>query len=436
MVVGCSRRGPQTGCLPSWGVLMAFPRVVIIGAGFGGLKAARSLAGAPVEVVLVDRHNYHLFQPLLYQVASAGLEPEEIAHPVRGILRRQRNARFLLTEVRRVDLTARQVVTSEGPLDYDTLILAAGSVTQFFGLSSVAERAFGLKDLMDAIRLRNHVLTMFEQASKQPEGDAAARARLLTFVIVGGGPTGVELAGAFRELYSHVLARDYPALDFRQVRVVLVEATDRLLPALAPELGQQAVRTLERMGVEVRLGAALSSADEEGVTFQDGSRIPCATLVWAAGVRASPLADTLGLAACRGNRVCVEPTLQVIGHPEAYAIGDMAYLEGPDGRPYPMVAPVAIQQGEAAARNIIRSLRGEPLQSFRYYDRGTMATIGRRAAVAQVFGLKLTGGLAWLAWLFVHLMSLVGFRNRVLVFLNWAYGYLSYDRGARIITET
>jgi NADH dehydrogenase len=413
---------------------MPIPRVVIIGAGFGGLKAARTLASVPVDVLLVDRHNYHLFQPLLYQVASAGLEPEEIAHPVRGILRRQRNARFLLTEVTGVDLATRQVLTAEGPLGYDTLIMAAGSVTQFFGLSSVAERAFGLKDLMDSIRLRNHVLTMFEQASK--EADPAACARLLTFVIVGGGPTGVELAGAFRELYSHVLARDYPGLDFRKVRVVLVEATDCLLPALAPELGRHGVRTLERMGVEVRLGAALTDADGVGVTFKDGSRIPCATLVWAAGVRASPLADTLGLAACRGNRVCVGPTLQVPGHPEVYAIGDMAYLEGSDGQPYPMVAPVAIQQGEAAARNVMRALRGEPLQPFRYRDQGTMATIGRREAVAQVFGLKLTGGLAWLAWLFVHLMSLVGFRNRVLVFLNWAYGYLSYDRGARIITDS
>ena len=410
------------------------PRVVIIGAGFGGLKAARTLASAPVDVLLVDRHNYHLFQPLLYQVASAGLEPEETAYPIRGILRRQRNARFLLAEVERVDLAARQVVTNEGVVTYDYLVLAAGSVTQFFGMESVAQRAFGLKDLMDAIRLRNHVLTMFEQAARSAELEKCVR--LLTFVIVGGGPTGVELAGAFRELYNHVLARDYPALDFRQVRVVLVEATDRLLTALAPELGEEAVRTLKSMGVEVRLGAALAGADDDGIIFKDGSRLDCATLVWAAGVRGSPLGDTLGLAACRGSRVCVEPSLQVTGHPEVYAIGDLAYLEAPGGQAYPMVAPVAIQQGEAAARNIVRQIQAEPPQPFRYQDRGTMATIGRRAAVAQVGGLKLTGGLAWLAWLFVHLMSLVGFRNRVLVFLNWAYGYLSYDRGARIITET
>jgi NADH:ubiquinone reductase (H+-translocating) len=410
------------------------PRVVIIGAGFGGLKAARTLARAPVDVLLVDRHNYHLFQPLLYQVASAGLEAEETAYPIRGILRRQKNARFLMAEVTSVDLGARQVVTSEGVLDYDYLVLAAGSVTQFFGVESVARRAFGLKDLMDAIRLRNHVLTMFEQAARL--ADQELRARLLTFVIVGGGPTGVELAGAFRELYNHVLKRDYPALDFRQVRVLLVEATDRLLPALAPELGQEAVRRLEAMGVEVRLGAALTGADDDGIVFNDGSRLDCATLVWAAGVRGSLLGDTLGLAACRGSRVCVVPSLQVAGWPDAYAIGDMAYLEGPGGQAYPMVAPVAIQQGEAAARNILRQIKGEQPLPFQYRDRGTMATIGRRAAVAQVAGLRLTGGLAWLAWLFVHLMSLVGFRNRVLVFLNWAYGYLSYDRGARIITET
>ena len=410
------------------------PCVVIIGAGFGGLKVARTLAKAPVDVLLVDRHNYHLFQPLLYQVASAGLEPEETAYPIRGILRRQKNARFLLAEVESVDLAARQVVTSEGVLDYDYLVLAAGSVTQFFGMESVAQRAFGLKDLMDAIRLRNHVLTMFEQAARA--ADLEHCARLLTFVIVGGGPTGVELAGAFRELYNHVLARDYPVLDFRQVRVVLVEATNRLLLALAPELGEKAVRTLEGMGVEVRLGVTLTGADDEGILFKDGSRLDCATVVWVAGVRGSLLGDTLGLTACRGSRVCVEPSLQVTGWPEVYAIGDMAYLEGPGGQAYPMVAPVAIQQGELAARNILRQMRGEPLLPFLYRDRGTMATIGRRAAVAQVFGLKLTGGLAWLAWLFVHLMSLVGFRNRVLVFLNWAYGYLSYDRGARIITET
>jgi NADH dehydrogenase len=409
-------------------------RVVVIGAGFGGLKVARTLAKAPVDVLLVDRHNYHLFQPLLYQVASAGLEPEETAYPIRGILRRQKNARFLLAEVERVDLAARQVVTSEGVLDYDYLVLAAGSVTQFFGMESVARRSFGLKDLMDAIRLRNHVLTTFEQASRATEQEQ--RARLLTFVIVGGGPTGLELAGAFRELYNHVLARDYPTLDFRQVRVVLVEATDRLLPALAPELGEQAVRTLEAMGVEVWLGAALAGADDKGVLFKGGGRLNCATLVWAAGVRGSPLVDTLGLTACRGSRVCVEPSLQLVGWPEVYAIGDMAYLESAVGQAYPMVAPVAIQQGEAAARNIRRQTKGEQPLPFRYRDRGTMATIGRRAAVAQVFGLKLTGGLAWLAWLFVHLLSLVGFRNRVLVFLNWAYGYLSYDRGARIITET
>lgn len=410
------------------------PRVVIVGAGFGGLKAARTLAKAPVDVLLVDRHNYHLFQPLLYQVASAGLEPEETAYPVRGILRGQKNARFLLAEVERVDLGARQVVTSEGVLEYDYLVLAAGSVTQFLGMESVAQCAFGLKDLMDAIRLRNHVLTRFEQASRAAGQEH--RARLLTFVIVGGGPTGVELAGAFRELYNHVLKRDYPALDFRQVRVVLVEATDRLLAAMAPELGERARRTLAAMGVEVRLGASIASADDQGVLFKDGSRLDCATIVWVAGVRGSPLGDTLGPAACRGSRVCVGPSLQVAGRPEVYAIGDMAYLEVAGGGEYPMVAPVAIQQGEAAACNILRQIGGEQPLPFRYRDRGTMATIGRRAAVAQVFGLKLSGGLAWLAWLFVHLMSLVGFRNRVLVFLNWAYGYLSYDRGARIITET
>lgn len=410
------------------------PQVVIVGAGFGGLKAARTLDGAPCQVLLLDKHNYHLFQPLLYQVASAGLEPEEIAYPIRGILRHQKNARFLMTKVTGIDLAARQVHTQRnGPIPYDYLLLAAGSVTQFFDLPGVQEHAFCLKELMDAIRLRNHVLRMFEQATK--EADPERRQRLLTFVIVGGGPTGVELAGAFKELYSHVLTRDYPTLDFRQVRVILVEAMDRLLPAPPAALGQKAMAVLQGMGVEVLLRTAVAAADGNGVLLKVGQRIPCATLIWTAGVRANPLADTLGLVPCKGNRICVTPTLQVPGYPEVYVVGDMAYLPGPDGQPYPMVAPVAVQQGETAARNIRRQLAGMAPQPFRYRDRGAMATIGRRAAVAQVFGWQLSGGVAWLAWLFVHLLSLVGFRNRALVLLNWAYDYFFYDRGARLITE-
>ena len=410
----------------------ARPRVVIVGAGFGGLAAARELADADVDVLMINRTNYHGFWPLLYQVATAGLEPESIAYPVRAILRRYRNADFLLAEVNGVDFEQRAVLTDVGPVMYDYLVLAAGSTTNFFGNERFERYTLGMKDLDEAQRLRNHILTCFEHAVA--ETDPARRAALLTFVVVGGGPTGVELAGAFIELIRHVMRKDYPMLDVCQAHVVLVEATDRVLATFPESLQRAALDRLRRMGVDVRLSAPVADTRPGVLVFKDGTELEAETIVWAAGVRASPLAEALGVTLGRGARVKVEPTLTLPGHPEVFVIGDMAYLEGyRPGVPYPMVAPVAIQMGEQAARNIIARTRRNPMKPFRYFDKGQMATIGRSAAVLDAFGIQLTGWPAWVGWLFVHLMELVGFRNRALVLLNWAYSYFTYDRGVRLI---
>jgi len=410
----------------------ARPRVVIVGAGFGGLAAARELADADVDVLMINRTNYHGFWPLLYQVATAGLEPESIAYPVRAILRRYRNADFLLAEVNGVDFEQRAVLTDVGPVMYDYLVLAAGSTTNFFGNERFERYTLGMKDLDEAQRLRNHILTCFEHAVA--ETDPARRAALLTFVVVGGGPTGVELAGAFIELIRHVMRKDYPMLDVCQAHVVLVEATDRVLATFPESLQRAALDRLQRMGVDVRLSAPVADTRPGVLVFKDGTELEAETIVWAAGVRASPLAEALGVTLGRGARVKVEPTLTLPGHPEVFVIGDMAYLEGyRPGVPYPMVAPVAIQMGEQAARNIIARTRRNPMKPFRYFDKGQMATIGRSAAVLDAFGIQLTGWPAWVGWLFVHLMELVGFRNRALVLLNWAYSYFTYDRGVRLI---
>ncbi len=408
------------------------PRVVIVGAGFGGLAAARELANADVDVLMINRTNYHGFWPLLYQVATAGLEPESIAYPVRAILRRYRNADFLLAEVNGVDFAHRLVLTDVGPVGYDYLVLAAGSTTNFFGNERFERYTLGMKDLDEAQRLRNHILTCFEHAVA--ETDPVRRAALLTFVVVGGGPTGVELAGAFIELIRHVMRKDYPMLDVHQAHVVLVEATDRVLATFPESLQRAALDRLRRMGVDVRLNAPVADVRPGVLALRDGSELAAETIVWAAGVRASPLAEALGVTLGRGARVKVEPTLTLPGHPEVFVVGDMAYLEGyRPGVPYPMVAPVAIQMGEQAARNIIARTRRNPMKPFRYFDKGQMATIGRSAAVLDAFGIQLTGWPAWVGWLFVHLMELVGFRNRALVLLNWAYSYFTYDRGVRLI---
>lgn len=411
----------------------ARPRVVIIGAGFGGINAARVLADQNVDVLLIDRNNYHGFWPLLYQVATAGLEPDSIAYPVRAIVRGFSNVSFMMAEVTSVDFSAKLVYTSGIALPYDYLIIAAGSANNYFGNDTLAEHTLGLKDIDDAEKLRNQVLSNFEYAVS--EQDPAARRRLMTLVIVGGGPTGVELAGAFSELVRHVLVRDYPMLDISEARVILIEASDHILSVFPEGLRRSALQRLQKMGVEVRLKTMVASVDDHSVTLKDGTRLEAGVVVWAAGVRAAHLADTLGLKLARGARIPVEPTLNLPEQPDVFVVGDMAYLEGyKPGVAYPMVAPVAIQMAERAARNILANTRRRPMKPFAYFDKGNMATIGRRGAVLDSFGIRLTGYLAWMGWLVVHLLFLVGFRNRVIVLLNWAYNYFTYDRGVRLIT--
>ena len=383
-------------------------------------------------MVLVDRNNYHLFQPLLYQVATAGLEPEEIAKPVRAILRGQKNFDFRMVDVTRIDFAAKQLETSGGPMNYDYLVLAPGGETNFFGLESMQRHGLGLKDIPDAIEIRNRVLTCFEQAMLEP--DAERRRALLTFIVVGGGPTGVEMAGALSELIRLVLVKDYPRLNIKDVRILLLEATDRLLAALPERLREAAGKTLWRKYVEVRFGAVVADYDGQRLRLKSGEVIPAQTVIWAAGVRASPLNGTLGVPAERQGRIPVEPTLQVTGHPEVFIIGDAAYREQ-DGEPLPMVAPVAIQMGQSVAHNIKRLLRGQPLEPFRYRDQGTLATIGRNAAVANVYGIQAKGFPAWVMWLGIHIIQLIGFRNKLFVLINWAWDYFFYERAARLITR-
>ncbi len=407
------------------------PTVVIVGAGFGGLRAARALRGAPVDVVMLDRHNYHLFQPLLYQVATAGLEPEQIAKPVRAILRRQRNFEFRMVEVTGLDPAARRLTTAEGPVAYDHLILAVGGETNYFGLENIPRHGFGLKDVPEAIRIRNHVLRQFERAMLEP--NAERRRALLTFVVVGGGPTGVEMAGALSELIRLVLVKDYPRLNLKDVRVLLLEATDRLLAPMPPRLRQAAAETLGRKHVEVRFGATVADYDGARVLLKGDEVIPARTLIWAAGAKAVSLTARLGLPTSRQGRVPVEPTLRVPEHPEIYVIGDAAYLEA-DGEPLPMMAPVALQMADTAVTNIRRSLTGAPPVAFRYRDPGSLATIGRNAAVAYIRGIGFTGFPAWVVWLVVHIIQLIGFRNKLFVLLNWAWDYFFFERAARLIT--
>jgi NADH dehydrogenase len=406
--------------------------VVIVGAGFGGLRAARTLRRAPVRVTIVDRHNYHLFQPLLYQVATAGLSPEDIAHPVRAILRRQRNAGFRLAEVEAVDLEAKRLETTTGPLPYDFLVLAVGGTTNFFGLRSLEASALPLKDVEDAVAIRNHVLRTFELGVQEPDPDR--RRAMLTLVVVGGGPTGVEAAGALSELVRLVLTKDFPSLDVKDVRIVLLEAADRLLGDLPERLREYTGETLWRKHVEVRFGARVVGFDGARVALQGGEVIPARTLLWAAGVRAAPLADHLPVRRGPLGRLVVRPTLQLAERDEVFAVGDVAWVEA-GGPALPMMAPVAMQQGELAARNVVHLVRGEPLEAFRYRDPGSLATIGRTAAVARLGRFQFTGFLAWALWLVVHIVQLIGFRNRLLVLVNWAWDYFLYDRAVRLITR-
>jgi NADH dehydrogenase len=407
------------------------PRVVIVGAGFGGLRAARRLRRSPVDVWLVDRRNYHLFQPLLYQVATAGLAPEEISRPVRAILRRQRNLHFRMHEVTGVDFDHKALLYAGGRLSYDYLILAVGASTNFFGLESVQRHGLELKDLDDAVGIRNRVLLCFEEAVG--EEDTSRRRELLTFIVVGGGPTGVEMAGALSELIRLVLSRDYPRLDFGDVRIFLLEGMDRLLSGMPPELSAAASESLKRKHVEVRFGQMVEGYDGLRVALKGGEEIRARTLIWAAGAKAAPLAGHLGLPTRGAGQIAVTPSLQIPGRPEVFVIGDAAYLEI-DGRPLPMMAPVATQMGQQAADNIGRLLRGEKPAPFRYSDPGSLATIGRNSAVAHVWGRKFKGFPAWVVWLLVHLIQLIGFRNRLIVLVNWAWDYFLYERAVRLIT--
>jgi NADH dehydrogenase len=408
-------------------------RVVIIGGGFGGLAAARAFARASVEVTLIDRRNHHLFQPLLYQVATAGLSPGDIASPIRWILRRQANAQVLLGDVASIDPRRRVIVLREEgrEIPYDYLIVAAGATHAYFGHDEWREAAPGLKTLEDGLEIRRRVLLAFERAEREP--DPAARRTLLTFVVVGGGPTGVELAGALAEIARHSLARDFRAIDPGSARIILLEGGDRILPAFPPTLQAAAEADLERLGVEVRTHAIVTHIGEREVSVGE-ERIPAGTTIWAAGVAASPLGRSLGVPLDRLGRVLVEPDLTVPGHPAVFVVGDLAALAGPDGRPLPGVAPVAIQQGQHAAQNIERARRGEPRRAFRYRNPGNLATIGRASAVADFGWLRLRGWVAWVTWLFVHILKLTGFRNRLLVLIQWAWAYFTYQRSVRLIT--
>jgi NADH dehydrogenase len=406
--------------------------VVIVGGGFGGLYCARALARHPLRITLLDQHNYHLFQPLLYQVATAALSPGQIASPIRSILRRHRNVQVLLGTATAVDAPGRRVLLEDGGVvRYDYLVLATGARHGYFGHDEWEPLAPGLKWLDDALEMRRRLLWAFEAAEREP--DAAAREAWLTFVIVGAGPTGVELAGAIAEIGRHTLARDFRHIDPAQSRVLLLEGAPRVLPPFPEDLSASAERQLRALGVEVRTGAMVTDITPESVRVGD-EVIPTRTVFWAAGNAASPLGKTLGVPLDRAGRVIVEPDLTVPGHPEVYAIGDLAVFTHQTGKPLPGVAPVAVQGGEVAADNIWRSVSGQERLRFHYTDRGNLATIGRQAGVADLHLVHLDGFVAWLAWLFVHVFWLIGFPNRVLVMLQWAWSYLTYERGARLIT--
>ncbi|MFP3900073.1 MAG: NAD(P)/FAD-dependent oxidoreductase [Acidimicrobiia bacterium] len=412
------------------------PHIVIVGAGFGGLAAARELRRAPVDVTLVDKRNFTTFQPLLYQVATSGLNAADVAHPIRALFHDQRNLHIRQGEVTGIDWDRRAVeIDGQEPLVFDHVVVAAGAVAAYFGVAGAAEHALPLYTLEDSVAVRNHVLERFEAANADPR--LVDRGEL-TFVVVGGGPTGVEMAGALAELFAVVLRRDHPALPVGRARVVLVEMRDALLLPFHRSSQQQALDALRARQVEVRLGEAVAEVADDHVRFASGEVLPARTVVWAAGVRAHPLAQALGLPTTRGGRVEVAPDLSVRGLPGAWAVGDIAApLDRRGDGTLPQLAPVAMQSGAHVARQIVRALEGRPTQAFRFADRGTMATIGRRSAVAELPGrIRLHGTLAWFAWLGLHLLYLAGLRNRASVLLNWAWAYLTWDNGPRIILRS
>jgi len=417
---------------------MSAHRVVIAGGGFGGMYAAKVLGKAPVDVTLIDRRNFHLFQPLLYQVATGALSPGEIASPLRHVLSRYKNTRVLMGNVRDIDAASKRLQVDGEELPYDSLIVATGSAHHYFGHSEWQRYAPGLKSIEDATEIRHRILAAFEAAER--ENDAEKRRQWLTFVVIGGGPTGVELAGALGEIANDTLRNDFRRINPAEANILLLEGSSRILGTFPEELSAKAERSLIRLGVRVRRGLA-TEVDAEGVTFRNGDqemRIACRTVLWAAGVQASPLGEALreraGAQLDRSGRVVVEPDMTIAGHPEVFVIGDLALYTHQDGKPLPGVAPVAMQQGRYAAQVIVSRLKGLSLEPFRYRDKGNMATIGRAAAVADVFGFRFSGWFAWMAWLLIHLMYLVEFDNRLLVLIQWMYNYFTKNRGARLIT--
>jgi NADH dehydrogenase len=407
------------------------PHLVIVGGGFAGLYAAQTLKNASLQITVVDRRNHHVFQPLLYQVATAALSPGDIAYPIRAVLAHQRNTRVWMAEVVAVDLSVRKVVLADAELFYDYLILAAGVRHAYFGHDEWEKLAPGLKTLDDAFEIRRRLMSAFERAEREP--DQERRQELMTFVVVGGGPTGVELAGAIGEIACQVMGRDFRSIDPCQARVVLAEAGPRVLPAFPEVLSAKAKRSLARLGVEVWTDSPVTSI-ERGRVVAGVREVRAANVFWAAGVTASPLARTLGVALDRAGRVVVRPDLTVPGHPEAFVVGDLAAAFDKNGKQLPGLAPVAIQQGRHAATNVVRALLGQPSVPFRYRDRGMLATVGRAAAVADLGKLRFSGYPAWLAWIFVHIFWLIGFRNRFIVLFEWAWAYVTYQRAVRLIT--
>lgn len=410
-------------------------RAVVIGAGFGGLRVAKELAGSALEVVLIDRNNYHRFQPLLYQVATTGLDPEDIIHPVRNVFHRDKNVRFILGRVEKIDRHRKRLLLHDGTeVGYDFLVIAGGAAPNYFGVPGAAEHGYALKDVPEAVQLRNHILHQFERAERSPDRVSDGH---LTFVIVGGGATGVEMAGQMAELFRFVLKEDYRAVDSSSARVVLIEMLPELLMPYDAGLRRYTRRALEKRGVEVRTDTTVEKVTADAVYLEGGERIPAQTLIWAAGVQAGPLADLVGTERTKGGRLVVQPDLSLPNHPEIFVIGDMAGGTDDEGDLYPQLATVAIQQGRHVGRQLQRLVLGERSEPFRYKDPGIMATIGRNDAVAQLpGGIRLKGRAAWLMWALVHIYKLVGFRNRIDVFLNWVYNYATYNFSARLILES
>jgi NADH:ubiquinone reductase (H+-translocating) len=405
------------------------PHIVILGAGFAGLWAMRRFFEEPVEVTVIDRNNYHTFLPLLYQVGAAELEPEQIAFPIRSLIRKRSNTRYIRSEIREIDFRGRFLVCNGRQVPFDYCILGIGTTTNFFGVSGAEDLAFSLKTLDEAVVIRNHILSCFERASHCL--DQAQKEKLLTFVVVGAGATGIEFAGALMELVKGPLRKDFPSLN-RETRVILVEGLGRILPIMPQELGEYALKKLTRMGVEARLRTTVERISPEGIHLPGGETIPSETVLWTAGISGPSVVSRWGLPMGPGNRVLVRPSLQVQGLERVFAVGDLAYLEQ-EGAPLPQVAPVAVQQGRFAAENILRQIRGERSQPFVYRDRGAMVTIGRNAAVARVGSRNIRGLVAWLAWLFIHISNLIGIRNRVFVMVNWAWDYFFFERAVRLI---